>query len=201
MANSTISTPPADWDQPFPVRRFTVEEYHRLGASCILADDDHVELLEGLIVPKMIRKPVHDAVVEMVREAISHVLPEGWCIRGQSAITTSDSEPEPDIAVVLGTARDYLGHHPCPAEIALVVEVAETSLDRDRNKRRLYARAGIACYWIINIQAREVELYTKVTSEDEPKYEVEIVYVMTSSIPLVIAGQQIAHIPAADLLP
>ena len=63
MANSTISTPPADWDQPFPVRRFTVEEYHRLGASCILADDDHVELLEGLIVPKMIRKPVHDAVV------------------------------------------------------------------------------------------------------------------------------------------
>jgi Uma2 family endonuclease len=172
-----------------------------MGASCIFADDDHVELLEGLIVPKMIRKPVHDAVVEIVREAISRVLPGGLCIRGQSAITTSDSEPEPDIVVVHGTARDYLGHHPGPTEIELVVEVAETSLDRDRNKRRLYARAGIACYWIINIQGREVEVYTKATSEEEPKYEVEIVYGTTSSIPFVIAGQRIAEIPASDLLP
>ena len=201
MSNSTISIPPASWDQRFPVRRFTVEEYHRMGTSCILADDDHVELLEGLIVLKMIRKPVHDAVVEMVREAISRVLPGGWCIRGQSAITTSDSEPEPDIVVVHGTARDYLRHHPGPTEIELVVEVAETSLDRDRNKRRLYARAGIACFWIINIQGREIEVYTKANSEGEPKYEVEIVYGAASSIPFVIACQQIAEIPASDVLP
>jgi Uma2 family endonuclease len=172
-----------------------------MGESCILADDDHVELLEGLIVTKMIRKPVHDAVVEMVRDAIGCVLPAGWCIRSQSAITTADSEPEPDIAVVRGTARDYLGHHPGPTEIALVVEVAETSLDRDRYKRRLYARAGLACYWIINLQAREVEVYTNASSAEVPKYEEEIVHEAMSSIPFVIAGQQIAQIPASDLLP
>ena len=137
----------------------------------------------------------------MVRNSLTGVLPLGWSIRSQSAITTEDSEPEPDIALVRGTARDYLAHHPGPKEIAMVIEVAETSLERDRNKRRLYARALIADYWIINVQGREVERYSQPSSEEAPSYEEDIVYAHSGLIPLVIAGQQVAEIPASDVLP
>jgi Uma2 family endonuclease len=77
------------------------------------------------------------------------------------AITTSDSEPEPDIAIVLGPLERYIDHHPHPSEIALVVEVAETSLIRDRRKARMYARAGIPHYWIVNLRDRCVEIYSQ----------------------------------------
>jgi hypothetical protein len=80
---------------PFPVWRFTVEEYHRLAESGVLEEDHAVELLEGWIVPKMIHNPPHDAAVELAQAAVSARLPQGWRPRIQSAITTSDSEPEP----------------------------------------------------------------------------------------------------------
>ena len=193
MSTPTTSHIPPNWDQPFPVRRFTVEEYHRMGDTGVLTEE---ELLEGLVVPKMIRKPVHCAMVEVVRDALSAVLPTGWCIRSQSAITTEDSEPEPDIAVVRGAARDYLEHHPGPGEIAMVVEAAETSLDRDRNQRRLYARAGIAEYWIVNIQPHEVARYSKPASGEAPRYGDEKVYGRTDSIPLFVGDQQATELPA-----
>ena len=202
MSDSAISRFPASLEPAFPVRRFTVEEYHRMGETGVLSEDDQVELLEGLVVPKMIRKPAHDAVVEMVRAALSGVLPADWCIRSQSAITTEDSEPEPDIAVVRGTPRDYLGHHPRPADVALIVEVADTSLDRDRKKQRVYARAAIASYWIVNLPSGHVELYTHPSSTgDDPSYREETVFGRTSSVPLSVAGRHIADIPAVELLP
>lgn len=172
-----------------------------MGETGVLTEDDRVELLEGLIVPKINRRPVHDAVVDIVRDTLDAELPSGWRIRGQSAITTSDSEPEPDIAVVRGKARDYISHHPGPSEIAMVVEVAETSLDRDRNKRRLYARAAIAHYWIINLDGNVVEVYSKPSSKSDPKYAEELVFGVDDLVPLVIASQQVADIPARDLLP
>ena len=95
---------------PLPVRRFTVEEYHQMIQAGVLGEDDDVELLEGWIVPKMARNPAHDAVVSMVMvDVLTPRLPKGWFCRGQSAITTADSEPEPDVAVVRGSTRDYLG--------------------------------------------------------------------------------------------
>jgi Uma2 family endonuclease len=86
------------------------------------------------------------------------VLPDAWEPRVQMAFTTADSEPEPDIAIVQGPLTRYVEHHPFPAEIALVVEVAETSLLRDRRKARMYARAGIAQYWIVNLRDGVVEV-------------------------------------------
>src|SRR5436305_4096318 len=84
---------------PAPVRRFTVDEYHRMIQTGILEEDDSVELLEGWIVLKMPRNPPHDVAIDLAREAIETRLPAGWRVRVQSAITTSDSEPEPDLAV------------------------------------------------------------------------------------------------------
>src|SRR4051812_8247313 len=90
-----------------PVRRFTVAEYHQMIDANILREDDKVELLHGWIVPKMTRKPIHDAVLGIIDDAIRALLPKQWKVRVQSAITTADSEPEPDLAVVRGPLNRY----------------------------------------------------------------------------------------------
>src|SRR5215831_15286794 len=83
---------------PYPVRRFTVGEYHRMIQAGILTEDDPVELLEGWIVPKMPHTPPHDRTIQMGNKRTGRRLPPGWDIRVQSAISTADSEPEPDLA-------------------------------------------------------------------------------------------------------
>lgn len=168
IASETVTAHP---DTDFPSRLFTVEEYHRMGEAGVLTEDDRVELLEGRIVTKMNHNPQHDAVVELVDETISRLLPRGFRVRIQSSVTTLDSEPEPDAAVVRGSIRDRLTRHPGPSDTALVVEVSETSLRRDRAKRRLYARAGIAVYWIVNLIDSQLEVYTEPTGQDaSPQY-------------------------------
>src|SRR5579872_6769024 len=141
----SIMTPPT-WSQfqqpPFPVRRFTVAEYHHMIRTGLLTEDDPVELLEGWLVPKMGCNVPHDLAIERVMETIRALAP-GWRIRGQSAITLADSEPEPDVAVVRGPIPVQATHHPSPSDIALVVEVADSSL---LDKARIYARANIPVY-------------------------------------------------------
>jgi Uma2 family endonuclease len=194
--DSLTPTPP-----PFPVRRFSVEEYQQMAQAGILTDEDKVELLEGWITPKMIHNPPHDLAVGLVEEAIRNRLTDVWKIRTQSAITTDDSRPEPDVAVVEGPLRRYAHQQPKPDEIALLVEVADTSLDRDRSKCQLYARAGIAAYWIVNLVDRQVEVYTHPSGPDSPHYAQQAVYKPGDSVPLTIAGQQPSSIAVDALLP
>lgn len=187
---------------PVPVRRFTVDEYHRLGETGVLTDDDRVELLEGWIVPKVIHHPRHDATVDQAHGVLRPELPGGWRIRIQSAITTADSEPEPDLAVVRGPASRYATRHPTPEDIALVVEVADSSLDDDRTlKARLYARAGIAVYWLINVVDGSVAVYSDPSSSGpKPAFRSQRVYRPGEAVPLVIAEQETARISVQELL-
>src|ERR1700682_2916036 len=92
-------------------RRFSVDEYHRLIQIGILTEDDNLELIEGYLVHKMSRNPPHDGTLQLIQDVLPSVLPPGWCLREQSAITLRDSEPEPDGAVVRGNARTYLTRH------------------------------------------------------------------------------------------
>src|SRR5207253_10920762 len=112
---------------PSPDYRFTVRQYHRMIEVGILTQNDPVELLEGRIVPKMPHNPPHDTAVDLAQTTIAAILPAGWRVRVQSAITTADSEPEPDVAVVRGPARRYARFHPRPRDIAVIIEVADTS--------------------------------------------------------------------------
>lgn len=186
----------------FPVRRVTVAEYHRLAELGVLTEDDRVELLQGVISPKMVHNPPHDGTVDLVDEVLSRSLPAGWRTRIQSAITTDDSEPEPDVTVVRGGARDYMARHPGPSDIGLVVEVADSSLDRDRDKRRIYARAGIDAYWIVNLVDACVEVYTEPSgASSEPTFAREAKYFAGNEIPLALSGKQITSIPVEELLP
>jgi Putative restriction endonuclease len=185
------------------MRRFTVDEYHRMIEAGILTEDDPVELLGGWIVLKMPHNPPHDNALELADEAIRARLPTGWRLRIQSAIITTDSEPEPDLAVVRGTARVRQGRHPGPADIGLLLEVADSTLLSDgQDKGPLYAAAGIGCYWILNLVDRQVEVYTDPTGPDaNPVYRRRQDYRPGDAVPLVLDGQQVVQIPVADLLP
>ncbi len=196
---SAITSKPIE-PSPFPVRTFSVEEYHRLGELGILTDDDAVELLAGWIVPKMIHNPPHDAAVELAHEALRALLPDGWRIRVQSAITTDDSEPEPDLAIVRGSIREHTARHPSPNEIAVVVEVADSSLQRDRLKTLIYARAGIPAYWIINLVEAQLEIHTQPSTANSA-YAQRVVLTGTQAASVDIGQDEIGTIPVTDLIP
>jgi Uma2 family endonuclease len=188
---------------PFPIRPFTVDEYHQMIQAGILTEDDNVELLEGWIVPKMPRNPPHDGTLSCTHKQLAWILPAGWDIRVQCAVTTGDSEPEPDIAVVQGDERSYLLRHPGPQDIGTLIEVADATLSRDRNEKgRLYARAGIAIYWIINLVDMQIEVYTDPTGPDpSPRYRQRQDFGIGQSVPLVLGGQQVGQVAVRDLLP
>ena len=189
---------------PLPVRRITVNEYHRMIQAGILGEDDDVELLEGWIVPKMSKNPPQEAVTSWImNRRLAPRLPAGWFCRSRSAITTEESEPEPDIAVVRGSELDYMARHPGPSDMALVVEVADSSLVRDRSdKFRIYARAAVPVYWIINLVNRQIEVYTDPTGSDAaPVYRTRWDYRPCGMVPFVVGGRELGPIPAEELLP
>ncbi len=186
----------------FPLRPFTVEEYHAMGRAGVLTGDDRVELLQGWIVRKVNHNPKQDSSVDLTGEALRSRLPPGWRIRIQSAITTADSEPEPDVVVVRGAARDFSQRHPGSGEIGLVVEVADSSLQKHRRKRQVYAAAGIKQYWIVNLLDSKVEVYSEPTGAIiAAEYHVEQIFTPGQLVPLLIDSQTLASVPVVDLLP
>jgi Uma2 family endonuclease len=186
---------------PLPMYRFTVEQYHRMIENGVFGDS-RVELIEGWIVQKMTHNPPHDGTVLLVQTELLKRLPAEWVLRVQSAITLSDSEPEPDLAVAVGPARRYVRTHPRPRDLALLVEVADTILDEDRGvKQRLYARNRVHCYWIVNLNDLVVEVYTGPRGGRSPGYRERHDYGPDDSVPLTIDGQELAPIPVRDMLP
>lgn len=117
-----------------PIWRLQVRQYYDMIDAGILTDDDPVELLEGWLVTKISKAPPHRIATQLTREALAQLAPPGWYVDDQEPITTTDSEPEPDVVIVRGDRRDYTERHPYADEVALVVEVADTTLQRDRNQ-------------------------------------------------------------------
>jgi hypothetical protein len=127
----------------------------------------------------------------------------GWRVRSQSAITTADSEPEPDVVVAAGPATHYKEQHPGPKEIALVVEVSDSSLNRDRTEKLIiYARAAIPVHWIVNLQEQVVEVYTDPTGPAvRPTYRGTDRFFLDDAVPLAVGGNKLPPIPVRDILP
>lgn len=186
-----------------PVWRFSVTQYHEMLRAGILAEDDPVELLDGWLVSKMIKNPQHRLATELVREVLDGMTPQGWHVNSQEPITLSASEPEPDVSIIRGSRREYLDRHPVPADIGLVVEIADASLSRDKVlKKSLYAQAGIPVYWIVNLVERCVEVYTDPSAQGrDSDYRTRRDYASSDEIPVVLETREIARVPVRDLLP
>lgn len=185
------------------VWQLSVDQYHEMVRTGILTEDDPVELLEGLLVPKMPKNPRHRAATRLLCKALERLAAAGWYVDTQEPITTADSEPEPDVAVVRGDTLNYLDRHPSPADLALVAEVADATLSRDRGpKKRLYARAAVPVYWIVNLINNQVEVYTEPSgAADSPDYRQQHNYGILDQVPVVIEGREIGRLSVRDLLP
>jgi Uma2 family endonuclease len=185
-----------------PIRRLSVAEYHEMARAGILTEDDAIELLEGWLVPKT-KHPPHRAATRLTRTALERLVPLSWYVDSQEPVTTDESEPEPDVSVIRGATRDYLARHPGPSDIGLLVEVPEDSLTRDRGvKKRIYARARIPRYWIVNLIDRQIEVYWDPTGPaDQPDYHSRQVYRQGDQVPLILDGMEIGTIAVRDLLP
>jgi Uma2 family endonuclease len=140
-------------------RRWLRVEYERLIETGFFPPGDPVELVGGQLIVAEPQGSRHFAAVQAVEEALRMAFGRGWEVRGQGPLALDDeSEPEPDVAVVPGTFRDYVAGH--PSRPVLVVEVSESSLALDRDhKGSLYARAGLADYWILNLVDQTLEVY------------------------------------------
>jgi len=184
-------------------RLWTREEYYKMAEANILAPDERVELIEGEILQMAPQGPSHSTGILTAQEALRTAFGSDFNVRPQLPLSSGlASEPEPDIAVVSGSLRDYRTAHPSTA--LLVVEVSDTTLAFDRRgKASLYARAGIQEYWVVNLPEQQVEVHR----DPRPNPDMPLGYGY-AQITFHKAGDAIsplatpdAAIPVADLLP
>ena len=184
-------------------RSWTRAEYDRLVAQGVFDPGAPVELLDGELVVREPQGSYHFTTIALAARAIERLFGPGWTVRQQAPISLDDqSEPEPDLAVVRGEPLDFLAQH--PTRPVLVVEVAESSLELDRDvKGGLYARAGLAEYWIINLRNRSLEVLHSPMPEPSSltgwRYrDVSVLSARDRVAPLALDGRSVA---VADLLP
>jgi hypothetical protein len=142
-------------------RRFTADEYQRMGQVGILSRADRVELIDGEIVAKMTIGPRHAACVDRANRAFMTAVVGTTIVRVQGPVRLNlFNQPEPDLVLLRPRPDFYASAHPGPADILLIVEVAESSIDYDREvKGSLYARSAIAEYWLVDLNENVVLCY------------------------------------------
>jgi len=154
--------------EPFTRRRFSVHEYHRMGETGILAEDERVELLAGDIV---VREPIgtqHAGTVNRLTYLWTSRLGRRAVVQVQNPIELAkeDSEPQPDLTLLRPRDDFYTSAHPTADDVLLAIEVADTSLRLDRRvKIPLYARAGLREVWLVDLTTERIEVYREPTGE------------------------------------
>jgi Uma2 family endonuclease len=185
-------------------RRWTRDEYYRMGELGWFIGQ-RAELIDGEIMVLSPQGPSHATSTDRVRRILERTLGEGVWVRMQLPVDFgSHSEPEPDVSVVAGSLEDYTSAHPTTA--LLIVEVSDSTLSYDRHRKaRLYARAGIADYWIINLVGGQLEVRRYFVPNASKRYgfdyaEVTILHEADTVVPLCRRRPQV-RIPGGDLLP
>jgi Uma2 family endonuclease len=193
----------AELKQTATYRRFSNEEYEELTRIGVFTADDQVELLFGYLVNKMPQNDPHASTILRLTLDLVRVLPVGWLPYMQMPIRLDSGLPEPDGAVVRGGRRTYDTRKPTPEDFGIVMEVSDTTLRTDRGvKLPMYAGAVIPEYWIVNLEERQIEVYTDPNATaDPPAYRSRTDYRSGQTIPLMLDGQTVAQLQVADLLP
>jgi Uma2 family endonuclease len=182
--------------------KWTKKEYHYL-AELGLFEGRRTEFLEGEIIEMPTMNTPHATALTLTDEVLREVFSKDFIFRNQMPLDFGkDFEPVPDIAIVKGKARDFLGSHPQTAD--LIIEVSDTTLRYDRNRKAsLYAVCGIQDYWILNLKKRTLEVYRQPIEDDNTFYGVGYAEKLTfgekdSVSPL---AKPDAKIKVADILP
>jgi len=177
-----------------PIRRVSVQEYHRLVDIGFFDEGSGVELLDGYVVEKMSKNPRHATVKRLLAAWLGRNTPAGCLAIFEDPITLVRSEPEPDGALVRGDVVAFQDRHPRASEVLAVFEVADSTLQRDREwKSKIYSEAGIPIYVLINIPDRVLEVYAE---PDAASYRKHRVLGMGESFEL-----PFGELATADLMP
>ena len=145
-------------------KRFSIAEYHRLAELGFFAPDERVELIRGELIKMAAKGRFHSVCNSLLVEELILLLARSARVWVQDPIilSTTDSEPEPDVVIARNRSDNYLSSHPEPADILLAIEVSDSTLKYDREtKLSLYAEAGISNYWIFNLVDNQLEMYSE----------------------------------------
>ncbi len=192
---STIAPPPGRV-------RFSVADFARMQDAGVFGDR-HIQLLDGELY-EVTKNPPHNVAVTITAQAIRAVLPAGYHVREEKTVEPwSDAAgsgwwPEPDITVLRGIERDYKDRHPGAGDIVFLTEVTDTSVQDRTKKLAGYATAGFPVYWILDINLRQLEVYS---APQGGAYQLPAILGESESVDVVIDGQVVGRIAVADLLP
>ncbi len=154
-------------------RLLTVADYHRMAEAGIFAPDERVELIEGVIVNMPPIGPEHSGLVNVLTEALVTAFAGKAVVSVQNPVILPEhSEPEPDFALLRWRADKYRKATPLPADVLLLVEVANSTLRYDTEiKRPLYAAHGVPEYWIVDVQGERLTRFTEPEAGDYRRTE------------------------------
>ncbi len=182
--------------------RFTTEQYKRMGDAGILMEDDRVELVEGLLYRRPMKKGPHSIACRETAAALTRVIPgEGDFVTREDPVDIPGRSgmPEPDISVVRGRSRDYAGR-PKAGDVPMIVEVSDKGrLTFDRTEKLVSDAGGnIPVYWIVDLVDRQVG----VSTDPSPGgYQSRVDFQRGQRIPVVIDGRPVGEVAVDDLLP
>jgi Uma2 family endonuclease len=183
----------------YPPFRMSVDQYEKLVDSGVFTKRDKLQLINGILVAKVTQNPPHSVADLLCGKALARIIPAEWHLRPDKPVRLPpDGEPEPDHCVVRGAERDYSEQHPGPSDIGLLVEIADTSLDADREMARTYGARGVPIYWIVNLRESQIEVYTEPIADG---YVFVRTYKPGEDVPVVLDGTEVGHLAVSDILP
>ena len=187
-------------DHPF---RLTVDRYFRMVESGILNEKDPIYLWKGRLVAKMSKGPRHIFASRRLNRALDRIVPDGWFVLQEPSIALPDGVPEPDFTVVRGSDTDYTARWATAADVALIVEVSDSSLAMDRGTvLEAYAAARIPIYWIVNLRDFLIEVYSDPAGDPGvAHYRTKLTFGPGQDVPVVLDGREVGRVPVKDILP
>jgi Uma2 family endonuclease len=180
------------------IYRLTVDQFEK-SIDAGVFDEDNVELLEGVLVRMTTNDPHIDAV-ESLQDLLGGLLPKShWHVRDEKPLRLGRTwRPEPDITVLRGSRTSFLKNRPTPRDVALLVEVSDTTYLKDSGpKLRKYAALGIPVYWIVNLNDRSVEVYTQPAGR---RYGHRGQYLEGDAVPVVVDGVERGQVAVREIL-
>lgn len=194
-------------DTAFPqwraLRPWTSAEYHKMLDLGIIDREEKLELLDGYLVLKMSQYRPHRAASTRLVHRLPGRLPVGWLLVANYPIALGVMDPEPDGMVLRGNMTDYDARDPVATDVGIVIEVSDATLEMDRaGKGRLFAKFGLPVFWIINVEDRQIEVYTDPdATANPPAYRTRTDYRPGQDVPVALDGAVVAVLPASDLIP
>jgi Uma2 family endonuclease len=184
--------------------RLTVEQFDKMIAAGVFPDRIRVELLGGVLVRKMTKNDPHDFAVGELGARINRLLEPAWFAREEKSVVLGKYwRPEPDVAVVRGPRDRYRSAAPRIADLGLLIEVSDVSYAKDRGlKWRRYAAVGLGSYWIVNLNQRRIEVYSRPEGRGEAAaYKEAAFYGPDDEVPVILEGRERGLVMVRDLLP